>query len=126
VQRLAETDGVSVTGRVDDVRPELLAAAVSVSSLRLGRGVPNKILEALGLGMSVVTTSNGAAGLALDEFPGVDVADEPAEFARAVVRRLKEAQGGRVRYPEHRALLKQHYSWPSAEAAFLKLARGDA
>jgi len=107
VQKLAETPGVEVTGRVPDVRPELLEAAVSVAPLRLGRGVPNKILEALALTLPVVTTPNGAAGLDLAAFEGAEVAGDAAGFAAAVVRRLKA--GGR--FPQHRAVLEERYSW---------------
>ena len=106
VLRLAETPGVTVTGRVPDVRPEILSAAVSVAQMRLGRGVPNKVLEALALTLPVVATTNAAAGIDLTEFEGTDVADDPDSFARAVIDRL-EAR----RYPQHRAVLREKYGW---------------
>jgi len=108
VVRLGETEGVEVTGSVPDVRPEILRAGVSVAPLRLGRGVPNKILEALALSLPVVTTSNGTAGLRLGEFEAADVADDPATFAAAVVRRM---QAGQHRFPQHRESLARLYRW---------------
>ncbi len=111
VVRLGRGEGVEVTGRVEDVRPLLLSSAVSVAPLRLGRGVPNKILEALALALPVVTTSNGAAGLEMQAFEGADVADTPSEFADAVVRRLRAARAGASRFPGHRRALARLYPW---------------
>ncbi len=108
VQALAATDGVEVTGRVPDVRPHVLGATVSVAPLRLGRGVPNKILEALSLSLPVVVTSNGAAGLDLAQFAACDVADEPQAFADAVLARLAMGSG---RIPQHREALQRLYRW---------------
>ncbi|MHC4817197.1 MAG: TIGR03087 family PEP-CTERM/XrtA system glycosyltransferase, partial [Planctomycetota bacterium] len=83
VQRLGEEEGVRVTGRVPDVRPEICSAAVSVAPMRLGRGVPNKVLEALALTLPVVATPNAADGLNLAAFEGADIAEQPAAFAAA-------------------------------------------
>ncbi|MGH7162033.1 MAG: glycosyltransferase, partial [Planctomycetota bacterium] len=117
VRRLARTPGVEVTGAVPDVRPAIASAGVSVAPLRLGRGVPNKVLEALALSLPVVTTPNGAAGLDLAAFPGADVADGREAFARAVVRRMRDAADGKARFPEHRALLAERYDWEKSMAA---------
>jgi len=122
VLALATIEGVSVTGRVPDVRPELLSCAVSVAPLRLGRGVPNKVLEALALGLPVVTTSNGAAGIELARFPGASVADEPERFADEVVRFLEAARAGRDRYPQHRSELSRLYCWDAFTASIRSLA----
>jgi len=112
VRALEEIGGVTVTGIVPDVRPEILRGSVSVAPLRLGRGVPNKILEALALELPVVTTPNGAVGLDLGRFAGAEVARDDDGFADAVVRRLRDRDGTSVRrFPEHREALRELYSW---------------
>jgi sugar transferase (PEP-CTERM/EpsH1 system associated) len=111
VQRLAEAEGVTVTGRVPDVRPEICSAAVSVAPMRLGRGVPNKVLEALALTLPVVATPNAADGLDLGAFEGADIAEAAPDFAAAVVRRLRAAENGQDRFPQHRRVLVERYSW---------------
>jgi sugar transferase (PEP-CTERM/EpsH1 system associated) len=111
VQRLAEAEGVTVTGRVPDVRPEICSAAVSVAPMRLGRGVPNKVLEALALTLPVVATPNAADGLDLAAFEGADIAEQAPDFAAAVVRRLRAAEVGQDRFPQHRRVLVERYSW---------------
>jgi sugar transferase (PEP-CTERM/EpsH1 system associated) len=53
-------DRVVVTGTVDDVRPYLQHAAVVVAPLRLARGIQNKILEAMAMGLPVVASQECA------------------------------------------------------------------
>jgi sugar transferase (PEP-CTERM/EpsH1 system associated) len=62
VRRLAQAPGVTVTGRVPDVRP-YLAHAVVVAPLRIARGVQNKVLEAMAMARPVVATPQAFAGL---------------------------------------------------------------
>jgi len=59
--------------------------------LLTGGGTRLKILESLALGTPVVSTRKGAEGL--DLVPGRDIliADEPADFADAVRRVLRDA-----------------------------------
>ena len=54
VRALAARAGVIVTGRVPDVRPYLEAAEVFVAPLRIARGIQNKVLEAMAMGLPVV------------------------------------------------------------------------
>lgn len=62
VQALAG-EAVHVTGTVPDVRPYLQHAAVVVAPLRLARGVQNKVLEAMAMGLPVVLTPAAATGI---------------------------------------------------------------
>ena len=54
------SEHVVVTGTVPDVRPYLQHAAVVVAPLRLARGIQNKILEAMAMGMPVVASTECA------------------------------------------------------------------
>ena len=58
VRRLADEQGVHVTGRVDDVRPFMREAAVYVVPLRIGGGTRLKIFEAMAMGKAVVSTTD--------------------------------------------------------------------
>jgi glycosyltransferase involved in cell wall biosynthesis len=73
------------TGFVDDVRPWLREADVSVIPLRVGGGTRMKAYEAMALGVPVVSTAIGVEGLPLD--PGVhfERADDPTGFAQAII-----------------------------------------
>lgn len=111
VQRLAVQPGVVVTGSVPDVRPYFEKASVFVSPMRAGSGIQTKNLEAMAMGVPVVTSAVGAMGLAADIGTELLVADTPASFAAQVMqlvdnreRRETLAQAGRKR-------VETTYSW---------------
>lgn len=85
VKALESEAGIVVTGRVDDVRPYLKAAAVAVAPMRIARGVQNKVLEAMAMGKAVVTTSQGLEGIAAEVGLHVLAADQADGFAAAVL-----------------------------------------
>lgn len=76
------------TGFVDDVRPYLRDADVSVIPLRVGGGTRMKAYEAMACGVPVVSTAVGIEGLPLTAGIHFELADEPAAFAQAVLRLL--------------------------------------
>ena len=63
LRRCAMRLGFTLTGAVPDVRPFLAHAAVAVAPLRVARGVPNKVLEAMAMAKAVVATPAAARGL---------------------------------------------------------------
>src|SRR5699024_4917517 len=67
VRRLAGRPGVTVTGRVPDVRPYLHHAALVVAPLRIARGLQNKVLEALAMDRPVLATPQAWEGI--DDMP---------------------------------------------------------
>ncbi len=86
VQRLAEIDGVFVTGRVPDVRPYVAHATACVAPMRIARGIQNKVLEAMSLARPVVVTSGALEGIAATPGREVMLADTAETFADACVR----------------------------------------
>jgi sugar transferase (PEP-CTERM/EpsH1 system associated) len=62
VQALAN-ESLVVTGTVPDVRPYLRHAAVVVAPLRLARGIQNKVLEAMAMGLPVVASKECAVAV---------------------------------------------------------------
>ena len=118
LRKAAAKAGVRVTGSVDDVRPYIADAAVYVVPLRLGGGTRLKILEALAMGKAVVSTTIGAEGLPL--VPGVHFvrADDPGDFARAVLALLRDPTRRKTLGVAGRQLLEQRYSWPEVVHEF--------
>jgi sugar transferase (PEP-CTERM/EpsH1 system associated) len=89
VLNLARRDrSIEVTGAVPDVRPWLWRSAVAIAPLAEARGLQNKVLEAIAAGVPTVTTRVVAEGLPAPVLPGCWIADEPAEFANAVLHAL--------------------------------------
>ena len=63
VKILAELPGVTVTGRVADVRPYIAHATASVAPLRVARGIQNKVLEAMAMAKTVIATPEAIEGI---------------------------------------------------------------
>jgi sugar transferase (PEP-CTERM/EpsH1 system associated) len=111
VQELGREAGVTVTGAVADVRPYLHRAAIAVVPLRMARGIQNKLLEAMAAGLAAVATTSAWAGI--DASPGDElvVADEPDEFADAVVSLLRDRRQREEMGAAARAAAESRYSW---------------
>ncbi len=89
VRRLAG-EHVTVTGYVDDVRPFLARAEAYVVPLRIGGGTRVKALQAMAMGIPIVSTPLGCEGLEVRHADQALLADTPAEFAAAVGRVLQD------------------------------------
>ena len=113
VQKLAEKEGIVVTGRVPEIKPYFAEATVFVVPLRIGSGTRLKILEALAMGKAIVSTSVGAEGLDLKDGEEIFIADEPTVFAEAVTRLLKDPPLRRRIGESGRARVEQDYDWRS-------------
>ena len=116
MRRLAELPGVTVTGAVPDVRPYYRESAVCVAPLRIARGIQNKVLQSMALGVPVVATGAAARGLEARADEHFLVEDDPARFAQAVIGLLRDREG-RARLAERaRAFVEAHHSWSTALA----------
>ncbi len=113
VQKLAEREGIVVTGRVPEIKPYFAEATVFVVPLRIGSGTRLKILEALAMGKAIASTSVGAEGLDLKDGEEIFIADEPTVFAEAVTRLLKDPSLRRRIGENGRARVEQDYDWQS-------------
>lgn len=111
-------EGVTVTGRVPDVRPYLANANVVCAPLRVARGVQNKVLEALAMERQVVGTSAAWEGLGMFNQNVGERVDESAAFARAVIARLSGAAESST---TGRCMVRERFSWDSALLQLLDL-----
>jgi sugar transferase (PEP-CTERM/EpsH1 system associated) len=125
VSRLAQQQGIEVTGRVDDVRPHIADASVYVVPLRIGGGTRLKIFEAMAMGKAVVSTTIGAEGLPLTPGRDVLIADTPMQFAEAVSSLIRDGDARRRVEAAARRLVVDHYDWKAVahdlEAALLDM-----
>ena len=78
-------ENIVITGLQRDVRPFFESVRLSIAPLRFGAGVKGKINQSMAWGVPVVATSVAVEGMELTFGEDVLVADEPEEFARALV-----------------------------------------
>lgn len=111
VMALGRLEGVTVTGRVADVRPYLAHAAVVVAPLRMARGTQNKVLEAMAMARPVVASPEARQGV--EATPGRDllVARDADGFADAVVHLLDNPEKAAELGRRARARVAAAYAW---------------
>lgn len=90
VSKFAGVPGIEFTGTVSDMRCEIAKAAVCVVPLRIGSGTRLKILEAAAMAKPIVSTRVGAEGLEFVDGEEIVLADQPSDFARAIVDLLAD------------------------------------
>lgn len=111
VRELGARSGVQVTGFVEDIRPYYQAADISVVPMRLGRGVQNKVLEAMAMGKAVITTAKAADGIRARCGEHLLVEDTAAGFARAVLDLTRDPQARAVLGKSARRFILEHFDW---------------
>jgi sugar transferase (PEP-CTERM/EpsH1 system associated) len=79
--------GITITGRVVDVRPYILAAKVAVAPLQIARGLQNKVLEAMSMAKPIVSTSMAIEGIEAQN-DDIRVTDAPELFCEQVCNYL--------------------------------------
>jgi sugar transferase (PEP-CTERM/EpsH1 system associated) len=109
VLALADLPGVQVTGRVEDVRPYVAHAAVSVAPLRIARGIQNKVLEGMAMGKPVIASPAAFEGVRATAGTELLVADGAAEF---VVKINEVLAGGHAGLgAAARGAMERGYAW---------------
>ena len=88
VQALDQHPGITVTGRVEDVRPYLMQAACVVAPLRIARGIQNKVLEGMAMAKTVVCSPQALEGIEAKPGEEVLLADTPQAFATACMHAI--------------------------------------
>ena len=118
---------IEVVADVPDVRPYLSQAHVAVAPLRIARGLQNKILEAMAVGLPVVTLPGPAQGI--DARAGAEwfVEDGPEAFAARVARLLGDPAERIGIGRQARRFVEEQYAWrqilPRVEALVASAAR---
>lgn len=117
------TPSVEFTGTVEDVKPWYNKVAVSVVPLLTGSGTRLKILEAMGMGVPVVSTNVGAEGIDYKDGKEILIADSETDFSHKIVALLKDKNQRQKLSDDARKLAISQYDWNiigDEMAAFLK------
>lgn len=102
---------IEVTGYVDDVRPYLGRATLSISPLRYAVGVQNKVLEAMAMATPVVATSAACAALRAVSGEQLLVGDNAEALAAAAARLLDDVALARRVGDAGRRYVEAEHDW---------------
>lgn len=109
VHALGQLAGITVMGRVEEVRPYLAHAHAVTAPLRIARGIQNKVLEALAMEKVLLATPEAWEGI--EDFTGFQgcISDSPETMATEALRWLGSPQVARV--PAARAMVLSRFDW---------------
>ncbi|MGH2483894.1 MAG: glycosyltransferase family 4 protein, partial [Candidatus Limnocylindria bacterium] len=92
IREIADGRSLILHGYLPDVEPILARSRVCLVPLQVAGGIRIKVIEMLARGIPCVATTVGAQGLSFADGEGCFRRDDPAGFADAVVRLLRDDQ----------------------------------
>ena len=111
MDELKNDTSLQFTGAVDDVTPWYNKATVAIVPILSGSGTRLKILEAMSLGLPVISTSKGAEGINYTNGKDIIIADKENDFAEGVVHLLKNKEKRLALQNAARKLVQAEYDW---------------
>jgi polysaccharide biosynthesis protein PslH len=108
---IPQNDGIRLLEFVSDVRPLYVEANLAIVPTLVSAGTNLKVLEAMAMDRAVVSTSSGCAGLGLEHSVDVWIADQAADFARAIQALLHDAALRRRIAAAGRVHVERNYGW---------------
>ena len=120
-QLAATIPGIEVTGTVPAVLPLLRECTLQVVPLRAGSGVRHKILESMGAGVPVVSTTIGAEGLYLRDGHELLLADDAPALSAAILRLLADSALRQTLAENAFARINREFLWDHSGDKLLRL-----
>jgi len=106
-------DGIEVMGYVRDIRGYVAKARLYIVPARIGAGMRGKLLEALSMKKTVLSTSIGAEGYSGDVLRAIAIVDRPEEFAHKAVEILDDKGCREYMGNIGREVVAGEYKWQS-------------
>lgn len=120
--RLAqENPAVEMTGTVPEVKSLLRECALMVVPLRAGSGTRIKILEAMAVGVPVVSTTVGAEGLPLHSNQDLMLANDVPGLTNAIIRVLSDDSLRKALAENGLRRVAEDFSWKQSAEKFIHL-----
>ncbi|MEY4543744.1 MAG: hypothetical protein RL411_1821 [Bacteroidota bacterium] len=102
--------GIVNHGEVDDAEVFMQSHGIMIVPIQAGSGIRIKSLEAMALGVPVVSTSIGAQGLTVESGTQMIIADDPAGFADGIMQLLLNPAASQEMTQQARVYVEQHHN----------------
>ena len=112
---------ITVTGTVDDIRPYLAQASISIVPLRVGGGTRIKIFETMAANLPVISTSIGAEGQPIENGKNIVLADQDELFAEQTIALLAESERASKIANAGKKFVADNFGWESVTSDFVKM-----
>ncbi len=115
------TQGVQLTGYIEDLRQCFESAAIYVSPLISGAGMKNKILEAWSMSKPVVATRMSCDGINARDNENIIIADSPSDIAEKIVLLLQNESLRTSLSKNGRSTVELAYSWTVSSKTLMEI-----
>ena len=115
--------GIINHGEVDDAEVFMQSHGIMIVPIQAGSGIRIKSLEAMALGVPVVSTSIGAQGLTVESGTQMLIADDPEGFADGIIQLLLNPAASQEMTQQARAYVEQHHNLKRNTAELLGFLR---
>jgi glycosyltransferase involved in cell wall biosynthesis len=102
--------GIVNHGEVDDAEVFMQSHGIMIVPIQAGSGIRIKSLEAMALGVPVVSTSIGAQGLTVESGTQMIIADDPEGFADGIIQLLLNPAASQEMTQQARVYVEQHHN----------------
>lgn len=113
IKDLEQDPAVVVTGTVDNIWPYVKGITTFAFPMEIGSGQQNKLLEAMGAGVPVVSTSLGNSGIGAQNEHEVLEANSDNDIGLAILSLLNDRQKAKTLAENAKRFIGQNYTWPA-------------
>jgi glycosyltransferase involved in cell wall biosynthesis len=106
-----KSPNIEITGFLADLKQMYEQASIVLSPLRFGAGTQNKVLEAMAMGIPVVSGAIGFEGLEIENGQGVFLETSPSGFANKVIELLESEALRQQTGLKGSTVAKSKFSW---------------
>jgi sugar transferase (PEP-CTERM/EpsH1 system associated) len=114
---------LQLTGWVDDLRSYYQQTRLFVAPMQIGVGMQNKILEAMSMGLPVITSSLANNAIGAEHGKEVWIADTPEKVAEGIAYLLNNTELALTIGQNARELMVNQFSWNKQNAGLMRLFR---
>jgi glycosyltransferase involved in cell wall biosynthesis len=111
LKKLCEDKHVTIVANPRNIRSVAERSSIAIVPLRIGGGTRLKILDAMSLGLPVISTSLGCEGLAVVDQENILIRDDISSFAFAVISLLNDQNTYHRIRENARRLVETSYTW---------------
>jgi len=121
---IKKPENVDFLGYVDDVKKYIFRSDICIAPLRYGSGTRLKILEYMGTGKPVISTSKGAEGLEYTNNLNIIIEDNIDMFPERILELIEQKSKRDKVGKNARELVEQKYNWEIYREQLIRIYEG--
>jgi polysaccharide biosynthesis protein PslH len=106
-----QSDHVTVTGWVADIRESYAASKIFIAPMRIGTGLQNKLLEAMAMGLPCITSALANQALGAAENHEILIGSDAESYTGCILQLLDDQPAAEALADSGHAFVLRQFSW---------------